>query len=232
LCEAFPFNAQLPENRKEVYSFPPRLNFFSKAVLILFQLLVATAKLLLLAAAGKVSGSEDWEKHVVQALHLNYRRSVVVVKEKPLHLLLSWLKTGELEKYKLSEQSFRAAAFIACVDRENPTLLFSNLLKYKSALLDKDCARFARLEVLIPDFEKQLATAQASKKDLTEIQEQLITLKAERDKLEQERVAFPNPLIMFCKLQGIVDSLQSTADKMQLDEFESEMDAFRAIIQG
>lgn len=165
------------------------------------------------------------------AMHLNYKRSMVLVKEKPLHLLLSWLRTGQLSKFKTSEESFRGAAYIACVSLDDPEL-FSTIVKYESTLMDPECVRFARLEVMIPDLEKKLAAAQAERKDITELQVKLLELKSEKDNLEKARAAFPNPFILFCKLQGIVESLQKRVDKKQLDEFESKMDAFRSLMQG
>jgi len=166
----------------------------------------------------------------VLALHLNYRRSLVVVKEKPLHVLLSWLQAGQLVKYKASEDSFRAAAFIGCIDKDDPTL-FLNLKKHQPALLDADCARFARLEVTVPDLEKKLAAAQAAKKDLSGLQEKLLTLKAEKEEMEKARVAFPNPFILFCKLQGLIDGIQSKVDQKELDDYEAQMDAFKPLLQ-
>jgi hypothetical protein len=195
------------------------------------QLLIATSKLLLLAGAGKAAGNDDWERYVVLAMHLNYRRSIVLVKEKPLHLLLSWLKTGQLSKFMTSEESFRGAAYIGCVTLDDPEL-FPSLVKYESALMDAECARFARLEVMIPDLEKKLAAKQAERQDIAELQVKLLELKLEKDNLENSRAAFPNPFILFCKLQGIVDQLQDRVDKQQLDVFETKMDAFRALIQG
>jgi hypothetical protein len=197
----------------------------------LFQLLVATSKLLLLAGAAKVSGNEDWERYVVLALHLNYRRSLVVVKERPLHLLLSWLHAQQLTKFKASEESFRAAAYLSHINKEDPNL-FETLVKYKSALMDSESVSFARLEVMIPDLEKKLATAQAERKDIAPVQEKMLKMKAERDALEKARAAFPNPFIIFCKLQSVVDGLHSKVDKTQLDEYESTMDVFRNLLQG
>lgn len=195
------------------------------------QLLIATSKLLLLAGAGKACGDDDWERYVVLAMHLNYRRSLVLVREKPLHMLLSWLKTGQLSKFKSSEECFRAAAYIGCVTLDDPEL-FPNLVKYESALMDAECARYARLEVMIPDLEKKVAATQVERQNVTELHVKLLELMGEKYDLENARVAFPNPFILFCKLQGIVDSLQHKVDKNQLDEFESKMDAFRSLIQG
>jgi hypothetical protein len=167
----------------------------------------------------------------VLAMHLNYRRSLVLVKEKPLHLLLSWLRTGQLTKFQKSEECFRGAAYIGCVNKDDPEL-FPTLVKYESALMDAECARFARLEVMVPDLEKKLAATQVERQDTTELQVKLLELKAEKDELENARAAFPNPFILFCKLQSIVDNLQEKVEKQQLHEFESKMDAFRLLIQG
>ncbi|XP_059487446.1 gem-associated protein 5-like [Neocloeon triangulifer] len=210
LVQQFPLSSQLPETKKE--------------------LLVTTSKLLLLGAAGKKCGNEDWERYIILALHLNYRRSVVVVKERPLHHLFSWLGNIVLTKYLKSFESFKAAAYLATASKDDPELL-SKINEKKSLLMDTETACFARLEVLIPNLEKKLATAHAGKTDISKLQSQLLTLKEEKEDLEKTRVAFPNPFIIFCKLQGLVESLHASLQTGQLEELEREMDTFRATIQ-
>jgi len=66
-------------------------------------------------------------------------------------------------------KSFWGAAYIGCGTLDDPEL-FPSLVKYKSALQDAECARFARLKVMIPDLENKLAAKQAERQDIAELQ--------------------------------------------------------------
>jgi hypothetical protein len=116
-------------------------------------------------------------------------------------LLLSWLKTGQLSKFKTSEESFRGAAYINCVTLDDPEL-FSSLVKYESALMDAECARFARLEVMIPDLEKTLAAKQVKRQDIAELLVKLPELKLEKTIWSILELLFPIPSFSFanCKV--------------------------------
>lgn len=195
---------------------------------LLFQLLLQVSKLLVLAAAARREGIDDWERLVVEALYVSYRRGLLCVKERPLLSLLWWLRCPVLEKQAHSEMAFKCAAMLDCLSRENPDTI-AMLTKFKSVLLDEDCATYSRLTVQITEKEKQVAAAQATKKDTEKAQAALTEARNAREALEKDRVAFPNPLIIYCKLQGFLEYFKEkeTMEANDLAEWRKEMAAFR-----
>ncbi|CAB3366761.1 Hypothetical predicted protein [Cloeon dipterum] len=208
--ETFTVGIQLPKEKKE--------------------LLVSTSKLLLLAVAAKKCGSEDWEKHIIKVLHLNYRRSLTTVKERQLHLLLQWLGTMQLTRFSKSLEAYKATAYVVTANPDDPDL-FSKLEQYKSVLLDPDCARFAIVDCQDTELGKMLAEARSKNEDVTKIEKDLRDCQEERERLLQARVAFPSALITVSSIRRLFNNFHSKEDKLKVDSFESEIDAFIATMR-
>lgn len=195
-------------------------------------MLLQISKLLVLASAARTEGKEDWECFVVEALQVAYRRGLVCVKEQPLQLLLCWLCCPILTKLNYSEKAFKSAAMLDSLNHDNPETP-TLLAMHKNFLLDEECATYSRLTVLIAEKEKEVAANQAAKKDGESSQDSLNAARNDKDILEKKRIAFPNPLIMFCKLQSMVQSFKEkeSITPEQLAEWEHDVNAFRLKLQ-
>ncbi|KAF4532992.1 hypothetical protein B566_EDAN000681, partial [Ephemera danica] len=199
LTTLLPPKISLPDNRKE--------------------LLMQTSRLLLLAAVARKEKNDDWERFVINALHISHRRNLVCVKERPLHYLLWWLRAPVLEKMLKSEKAFICDAMLDCLSKDNPEtpkLLLSN----KEFLLDTDSALYSRLNIVAKNLEKEVATAQAAGNESAEkVRESLAETRNSLKELENDRVAFPNTLVMICKLKNYIDYFRQK-DMLSREELE------------
>jgi hypothetical protein len=177
------------------------------------------SRLLVLAAVARKEGVDDWERFVMQALSITYKRSLLCVKDRPLQYLLWWLRSPILEKMAHSEKAFICATMLDCLPKDSPDAP-ELLLVNKEYVLDTESAMYSRLNFIIGNLEKEVAAAKL--RDNTTTEKTLAALTEARNDLktlESERVAFPNALVMLCKVQNFIETFR---EKEMLQQGEQE----------